>query len=92
MSDDNASIDRIETIDKPPGVDTATIEPGDVLELVSGQPGCEGDRFCVKKVQRSFGSGGALDVEPTDGTDSRRDEIVDNGSGPMFEPVREVNE
>lgn len=81
--------DRIETTDEAPGVDTATVEPGDVLELVSGEPGSEGDRFRVLDIERGFGDGGSLVVEPTEGTESRRDKIVDNGSGPMFNPVME---
>jgi len=97
MSDDNSN-DRIETIDRKPGVDTTTIREGDVLKLVSGEPGSEG--ACYRVVDNShmdsfLGEGGALSVECINPEEERgcpRDSIADNGSGPMFEPVAEADE
>jgi len=95
MSD--ADFDRIETTADKPGVDTATIRKGDVLELVSGEPGNEGVRYRVINNDHMGGfggDGGSLAVEAVDAdAEDRhppRDTIPDNGSGPLFEPVEEA--
>lgn len=86
---------RIETIGEKPGVDTATIRKGDVLRLVSGEPRNEGVRYRVVNNDHMGGFGGdsgALTVEAIDEEIGvlPRDTIVDNGSGPLFEPVEEA--
>jgi len=92
-TDDDADdgFDRIETIDGKPGVDTATVREGDVLELVAGEPGSEGAQFRVENRNRGFNDSYTLDVEQISGPRTSRREIVDNGTGPMFEPVAEAD-
>jgi hypothetical protein len=90
-TDADGEFDRIETIDEKPGVDTATVREGDVLELVSGEPGSEGAQFRVETRNRGFNDSFTLDVEQVAGPRTSRREIVDNGTGPMFEPVVEAD-
>lgn len=97
--EDRTELERIETTDEAPGVDIATVREGDVLELVSGEPGNEGAHYRVvddKHLGGLGGEGGSLNVERCDGGSDQgrlgsRERIGDNGSGPIFEPVSEAN-